>query len=146
MSAKVSSAARTPEPHKAQEVWMTGLTLGHCSRLSDNLAPGAPESGTVFRSCCRVDASHRCHSNDDAGNRLGNPDIRVRDSQEKEDGLCARVDEEETNAVGNERKEDEERRDPEGNGNCEDTLKTKSQPRAGRRTEGRDLRHVPGGM
>ncbi|KAJ1188641.1 hypothetical protein NDU88_005400 [Pleurodeles waltl] len=117
-----------------------------CSRLSDNPAPGIPESGTVFHSCCGDDASLRYHGNGEAGNRLGNPDIRVPDRTEKEDGLRARGAEEEENAVGDERKGDEETKDLKSNGNSKDSLETNGQPRAGRRAEGRDLCHVPGGM
>ncbi|KAJ1157208.1 hypothetical protein NDU88_009923 [Pleurodeles waltl] len=103
------------------------------------------ESGTVFRSSCGDDASPRYHGNGDAGNRLGNPDIRVLERTEKEDGLYARGAEEEKNADGDKKKGGEETKDLRKNGNSKDTLETNGQPRAGRRAEGRKLRHVPGG-
>ncbi|KAJ1103839.1 hypothetical protein NDU88_001260 [Pleurodeles waltl] len=100
---------------------------------------------TVFRSCCGDDDSLRYHGNGDARNRLGNPDIRVPERKEKEDGLCAQGAEEEENAIGDEKKGDEETNNLKSNGNSKDTQETNSQPRAGRRAEGRDLRHIPGG-
>ncbi|KAJ1143404.1 hypothetical protein NDU88_009713 [Pleurodeles waltl] len=142
---ELPQVSRGLEGLSARDALTVQLSGVPCSRLSDNPAPGAPESGPVFRSCYGVDGALQCHSNGDAGNRLGNPDIRVPDSKEKEDGLGAMNAEEETNAVGNENTEDEETKDLGGTKNREDTLGKNGHPRTGSRAEGRNLRHVPGG-
>ncbi|KAJ1083324.1 hypothetical protein NDU88_003483 [Pleurodeles waltl] len=110
-------------------------------RLSDNAAPDAAESRTVFRSCGRDDDSPSYQSNGDAGNHLGNPDIRVPKSTEKDDGLCA----EEGKNADNEKERSEETEDGSRNGNSEVSLKIDGQPWAGKRVETCELHHVPGG-
>ncbi|KAJ1151643.1 hypothetical protein NDU88_004423 [Pleurodeles waltl] len=114
-------------------------------RLSDNPASDTAESGTVFRSCCEDDASPRYQGNGDAGSRLGNPDIWVPEGTEKDDGLCARGAEKDQNADRNEKERNEETKDGNRKGNKEVILKINGQPCAGRRAEGRELRHIPGG-
>ncbi|KAJ1161256.1 hypothetical protein NDU88_001743 [Pleurodeles waltl] len=139
-----ASSSRLPLPERREALQVrrsprTLLKAGEAadrqtasSRLSDNPAPGAQDSGPVFRSCYGVDAAPRCHSNGDTGNRLGNPDIRVPDGKEKEDGLGPRDAEEETNAVGIQSTEDEKTKEPGGNENREDTLVKKNRPTSGR--------------
>ncbi|KAJ1183558.1 hypothetical protein NDU88_000376 [Pleurodeles waltl] len=90
------------------------------------------------------DASPRCTGNADAGKRLGNPDIRVPERTEKEDGLCARGAKEEPNADGDEGNENEGTKDRSNTENSKDTLEINGQPRAGRGAEEHELRHVPG--
>ncbi|KAJ1106906.1 hypothetical protein NDU88_004304 [Pleurodeles waltl] len=103
------------------------------------------ESGTGFRSCCGDGASPRYPGNGDAGNCLGNPDIRVPERTEKEDGLCVRGADEDKNADIDEKERDDETKTRNRNGNREVTLETRGQLCAGRRAEGRKLRHIPGG-
>ncbi|KAJ1200059.1 hypothetical protein NDU88_003887 [Pleurodeles waltl] len=74
----------------------------------------------VFRSCGGDDDSPSCQGNGDAGNQLGNPDVRVPDSTEKDDGLCARRAEEGKNA-DNEEERSEEMEDGSRKGNSEVT-------------------------
>ncbi|KAJ1121132.1 hypothetical protein NDU88_009260 [Pleurodeles waltl] len=99
----------------------------------------------VFRSCCGEDDSPSYQGNGDAGNRLGNPDIRVPERTEKDDGLCARGTEKDKNADRDEKERNEETKDGNRNGNNEVPLEINGQPCARRRAEGRELRHVPGG-
>ncbi|KAJ1215936.1 hypothetical protein NDU88_003542 [Pleurodeles waltl] len=120
------------------------MTEQHCSRLSDNAAPDAGESETVFRSCGRKDDSPSCHGNWDAGNQIGNPDVRVPERSEIDDGLSARETEEEGNA-DNEEERGEDAEDGSRNGNSEVPLKIDGCPWAKKRAATRELRHVPGG-
>ncbi|KAJ1214364.1 hypothetical protein NDU88_001983 [Pleurodeles waltl] len=60
-----------------------------CSRLSDHPAPEVPVSETISQFYVGDNALPRCQGNDDTGNCLGNPDVRVPESVEREDGLCA---------------------------------------------------------
>ncbi|KAJ1176070.1 hypothetical protein NDU88_001353 [Pleurodeles waltl] len=129
---------------QAAKGWYGTCYLGVCSRLSDNAAPDAAESRTAFRSCGGGDDSPSCQGNGDAGNQLGNPDVRVPESTEKDDGLCAREAEEEKNA-DNEKERSEEAEDGSRNGNSEVPLKINGQPWTRKRAETRELRHVPGG-
>ncbi|KAJ1187848.1 hypothetical protein NDU88_004616 [Pleurodeles waltl] len=76
------------------------------------------------------DASPRCQGNADAGNCLGNPDIRVPERTEKEDGLCAQDAKEEQNTDGDE--ENEGTKDQSNAENSEDTLEENGQSRAGK--------------
>ncbi|KAJ1170056.1 hypothetical protein NDU88_001937 [Pleurodeles waltl] len=78
-----------------------------------------------------------------AGNCLGNPDIRVPERTEKEDGLCARRAKEEQNAYGDE--ENGGTKDRSNAENSEETLEENGQPRVRKGAEERKLRHVPGG-
>ncbi|KAJ1153069.1 hypothetical protein NDU88_005836 [Pleurodeles waltl] len=117
--------------------------MGVCSRLSDNPAPGVPESETMPRFYGGDDASPRCQGNADAGNCLGNSDIRIPERTEKDDRLCAQRAKEEQNADGDE--ESGGTKDWSNGKNSEDTLGENGQPRAGEGAEERKLRHVPGG-
>ncbi|KAJ1090758.1 hypothetical protein NDU88_003887 [Pleurodeles waltl] len=81
--------------------------------------------------------------NADAGNCLGNPDIRVPESIDREDGLCEWRAKEKQDAEGD---EEEERTNDRGNTeNNEDILEENGLPKAGKGAEGHKLRHVPGG-
>ncbi|KAJ1151825.1 hypothetical protein NDU88_004604 [Pleurodeles waltl] len=113
-------------------------------RLSDNAAPGAAESETVFRSCGSDDDPPGCWGNADAGNQSGNPDVRVPERTTKEDGFCAHGAKEgkDTNS------EDQEGEDAEhesGSGNIVVSLKIDDQPWENTRAATLDLRHIPGG-
>ncbi|KAJ1163108.1 hypothetical protein NDU88_003571 [Pleurodeles waltl] len=90
------------------------------------------------------DASSRCQGNADAGNCLGDPDIRVPKRIEKEDRLCEQGAKEEQNADGDE--ENRGTKDRSNAENSEDTLEENGQPRAEKGAEERKLHHVPGGM
>ncbi|KAJ1091967.1 hypothetical protein NDU88_005081 [Pleurodeles waltl] len=114
-----------------------------CSRLSDHPAPDVPESETMPRFYDGDDALPRCQGNADARNYLGNPDIRVPESVEREDGLCAWGAKEKQDADGD--KEEEDANDRGNAENNEDTLEENSLPRAEKGAEGRKIRHVPGG-
>ncbi|KAJ1180095.1 hypothetical protein NDU88_005319 [Pleurodeles waltl] len=107
-------------------------------------APDDAESRTVFRSCGGDDDSPSYQGNGDAGNHLGNPDIRDPESTEKDDELCKQGAEEGKN-TDNEKERSKETEDGSRNGNSEVPLKIDGQPWARKRVETRELRHVPGG-
>ncbi|KAJ1193278.1 hypothetical protein NDU88_002579 [Pleurodeles waltl] len=114
-----------------------------CSRLSDHPAPEVPESETIPRFHVGDDALPWCQGNADAGNCLGNPDIRVPESIEREDGLCAVSAKEKQDADGDE--EEEGTNDRGCAKSNEDILKGNGLPKAGKEAEGHKLRHVPKG-
>ncbi|KAJ1171377.1 hypothetical protein NDU88_003240 [Pleurodeles waltl] len=98
----------------------------------------------MFRSCGGHDDSPSYQGNGDAGNRLGNPNIWVPERTEKDDGLRARRAVEGKNG-DKDKEESEETGDRDRNGNNKVPLEIDGQPRAGKRAETRELRHVPGG-
>ncbi|KAJ1088365.1 hypothetical protein NDU88_001522 [Pleurodeles waltl] len=113
-----------------------------CSRLSDNAAPDAPEWRTAL--CVRDgdDDLPSSQGNGDAGNNLGNLDIRVPERTERDDGLGMGGEEEGQNANDEERKETEDGR---RNGNYEVPSKITDLPWEKKRVDTCALRHVPGG-
>ncbi|KAJ1100353.1 hypothetical protein NDU88_005439 [Pleurodeles waltl] len=114
------------------------------SRLSDNAAPGAAETETVFRSCGRDDDVPGCWDNADAGSQQGNPDVRVPEKTTREDRLCARGAQEVKNAdIEEPEKGDEENKSEDGNSGV--PLQTDNQPWEKNNAAKRDIRHVPGG-
>ncbi|KAJ1183899.1 hypothetical protein NDU88_000709 [Pleurodeles waltl] len=115
------------------------------NRLYDYPAPDASESGIKFRSYRGDDASHRYLGNGDAGSRRGNPDIRVPERPEKDDGLHKRGTKGDRNAERDEEERNEETEDAKRNGDSEAILEFNDQPCAGKRAERRKLRHVPQG-
>ncbi|KAJ1156185.1 hypothetical protein NDU88_008909 [Pleurodeles waltl] len=116
-----------------------------CSRLSDNAAPGAAETETVFRSCSRDDDAPGCWGNADAGSQPGNPDVRVPEKTTREDGLCTCGAQEVKNADTEEpEKGDAENKSEDGNSGV--PLQTDDQPWEKNNAAKRDIRHVPGGM
>ncbi|KAJ1207105.1 hypothetical protein NDU88_002497 [Pleurodeles waltl] len=117
-------------------------TKGYSSRLSDNTAPDAPEWRTTL--CVRGrDNDMPCsQGNGDAGKTLGNPDIRVPERTERNDGLGARREEGGQNADNEEKQETEDGR---RKGNNEVPSKITGQQWERKRVETRTLRHVPGG-
>ncbi|KAJ1209858.1 hypothetical protein NDU88_005230 [Pleurodeles waltl] len=133
---------------------------GVCSRLSDNAAPGAAETETVFRSCGRDDDAPGCWGNVDAGSQPGNPDVRVPEKTTREDGLCARGAQEKTTrenglcARGKQEVKVADTEEPEKgdaehkseDGNSGVPLQTEDQPWEKNNAAKRDIRHVPGGM
>ncbi|KAJ1098168.1 hypothetical protein NDU88_003284 [Pleurodeles waltl] len=98
----------------------------------------------MFRSCGRDDYSPGCRGNGDAGNQLGNPDVRAPKRTAKDDGLCVRRAEEEKN-TNNEEEGREDAEDRSRNGNSTVPLKINDQPWEKKRAETRELCHVPGG-
>ncbi|KAJ1081651.1 hypothetical protein NDU88_001829 [Pleurodeles waltl] len=66
--------------------------------------------------------------NGDAGNQLGNPDIRVPESTEREDGLGVRGEEEEGKDADHETEKRKETEDGRRNGHNEGPLKITGQP------------------
>ncbi|KAJ1144819.1 hypothetical protein NDU88_011113 [Pleurodeles waltl] len=99
----------------------------------------------VSRFCCGDNATPGCHDNGDAGKLLGNPDIRVPESIEKEDGLRAGREKQGGNADGDEPRGNERAKDHRRNQNSRDNPEASNQARTERRAEGRELRHIPGG-
>ncbi|KAJ1120067.1 hypothetical protein NDU88_008250 [Pleurodeles waltl] len=81
----------------------------------------------VPRFCCVDDATPGYHDNGDAGKLLGNPDIRVPERIEKENGLCARGAEQGGNADGDERKGNE-RTNERTNERCQEKLEQRGHP------------------
>ncbi|KAJ1082213.1 hypothetical protein NDU88_002381 [Pleurodeles waltl] len=113
-----------------------------CSRLSDNPSPNAPEWRTTLCGRGENDGLPCSPGNGDAGNILGNPDIRVPERTERDNGLGVQREEEEQNA------DDEERKETEGgrrNGNNVVPLKITSQQREEKSVETRAFYHVPPG-
>ncbi|KAJ1122910.1 hypothetical protein NDU88_001383 [Pleurodeles waltl] len=102
-----SQASDRPESKRHVELPNKKESHRERSRLSDIPAPGVPESGTVSQFCCGDDATPGCQDNGDAGNLLGNPDIRVPKRIEKEDRLRARGAKQGGNADGDERRGNE---------------------------------------
>ncbi|KAJ1177558.1 hypothetical protein NDU88_002811 [Pleurodeles waltl] len=80
--------------------------------------------------------------NGDAGNFLGNPDIRVPDRTEREDGLRLQEEEDEQNAENAERKETEGGR---RNGNSVVPSEITGQLGKEKNGDTRAFRHAPGG-
>ncbi|KAJ1217202.1 hypothetical protein NDU88_004797 [Pleurodeles waltl] len=92
------------------------------------------------------DAPPGRHSNVDAGNLTGNPDIRVPERVERENGLRARGAERQENADRGERRRDGRPEDTRRRLNPGEALEASDQDRieTKRRPEGRGLSHVPG--
>ncbi|KAJ1186751.1 hypothetical protein NDU88_003532 [Pleurodeles waltl] len=133
--------SRFPDP---SALYQSRSWDGVCSRLSDPPAPEVPELETVPQFYVGDDTLPRCQGNADAGNCLGNPDIRVPESIESEDGLCARAAKGKQDADGDEEEEGtNDRGSAESN---EDILEGNGLPKAGKGAEGHKLRHVPRGM
>ncbi|KAJ1217546.1 hypothetical protein NDU88_005140 [Pleurodeles waltl] len=93
------------------------------------------------------DAPPGRHGNDDADKLPGNPDIRVPERVERENGLRAPGAERQENADRGERRRDERLEDRGRRLNTGEILEAKDQGRieTKRRPEGRGLRHVPVG-
>ncbi|KAJ1138548.1 hypothetical protein NDU88_004929 [Pleurodeles waltl] len=110
-------------------------------------ATGVTESGTVSRFSFMDDAPPGYHGNIDADKLPGNPDIRVPERVERENGLRARGAERQENADRGERRQGERPEDRGRRLNIGEILEAKDQGRieTKRRPEGRRLRHVPGG-
>ncbi|KAJ1205416.1 hypothetical protein NDU88_000851 [Pleurodeles waltl] len=83
--------------------------------------------------------------NEDAGTRLGNPDIRVPRNTKREEGLSAREADEKEEDEWNADREPQETREERRFGNTEDSPKTTDHPRERNEVEPPALRHVPGG-
>ncbi|KAJ1156291.1 hypothetical protein NDU88_009015 [Pleurodeles waltl] len=91
----------------------SGHALGRV-RLSGNPAHDASEWHLLRGVCGKEDGLPCCRGNRDAGTSGGNPDIRVPDKPEKEDGLPERGDtEDEEDAEETGREEDRERAEDE---------------------------------
>ncbi|KAJ1135815.1 hypothetical protein NDU88_002245 [Pleurodeles waltl] len=119
-----------------------------CSRLTEVPATPTAESGTEFRSALPDNAPPGRLSNDHVTNSSGNPEIRVPERVERDDGLGAREKDEEGNDADREEKtrsirpetvnEDRSRRE---------ARRTNAQARSAteRDSERREFRHIPGG-
>ncbi|KAJ1137312.1 hypothetical protein NDU88_003724 [Pleurodeles waltl] len=88
------------------------------------------------------DDSPCSQGNGDAGHTLGNPDIRVPEKTEREDGLGVAGEEGEQNANNDERQETEDERNSQSN---EAPSKITGEQRERKNSDTRALRHVPGG-
>ncbi|KAJ1217805.1 hypothetical protein NDU88_005393 [Pleurodeles waltl] len=90
--------------------------------------------------------STRVSDNEDADTSTGNPDIRVPEGIESEDGLRARDAKRSEDADGGAERRSERPEDPEKRRQNEETQKTSDQGELDirRGSEGREIRHVPG--
>ncbi|KAJ1134183.1 hypothetical protein NDU88_000639, partial [Pleurodeles waltl] len=104
-------------------------------------------SGPESRFSFPGDAPPGRPSNISAVSLRGNPDIQVPETVEIEDGLRAGRENRGEDADKDERTPSERPEDTEGRPNTREALKTSAQGRIAtkRETEGRELRHVPGG-
>ncbi|KAJ1166719.1 hypothetical protein NDU88_007116 [Pleurodeles waltl] len=115
---------------------------GVCSWLSENPAPDAPEWRMPLGVRGEKDGLPYSQGNGDAGNFLGNPELRVPDRTEREDGLRLREEEDEQNAENVERRETD---DGGRNGNSVVPSELTGQLGKEKNSDTRAFRHAPGG-
>ncbi|XP_069057797.1 uncharacterized protein [Pleurodeles waltl] len=121
----------------------------YCSRLSDIAGTGGAESGTASRFSLENAVPPGRHDNGDADTSTGNPDIRVPEEIEGEDGLPAGDAKRSEDADGGAERRDAGPGDPGKRPKNEEIQETSDQGRLETqgRPEGREIRHVaaPGG-
>ncbi|KAJ1172689.1 hypothetical protein NDU88_004533 [Pleurodeles waltl] len=118
------------------------LTM-RCSQLADVPATITAESGAESRSDFIDDAPPGRQSNENTVNLAGDPDIRVTEIVEIDDGL----EEKEKNANRDEKTLSERPEAEKGKRNARGARRTSTQAQIAteRESEGRAFRHVPGG-
>ncbi|KAJ1138470.1 hypothetical protein NDU88_004853 [Pleurodeles waltl] len=161
MLKSLSWATRTVFPSDTREILFSASELQGCPfpplllkaqvqtsiRLTDVPATITTELGTESRFSFPDDAPPGRPSNGSAVSLTGNPDIRVPETVEIEDGLRARREETGKDADRDARTPRERPEETEGRQNTREALKTSAQDRIAtkRETEERVFRHVPGG-
>ncbi|KAJ1139266.1 hypothetical protein NDU88_005641 [Pleurodeles waltl] len=118
-----------------------------CSRLADVPATITAESGTESRSALIDNAPPRRLSNEHAVNITGNPDIRVPEIVEIDDGLGQRAEGKGKDADRDAKTRSERPEAVKGNQNAREARRTDAQAQSAteRESEGREFGHVPGG-
>ncbi|KAJ1102836.1 hypothetical protein NDU88_000277 [Pleurodeles waltl] len=125
----------------------TQLLEVECSRLAEVPATPTAESGTESRSALLDNAPPGRLSNDHAANIIGNPDIRVPEMVERDDGLTVRGEEEGKDADRDVKTRSVRPEAVKEDGNTREARRTSAQAQSAtkRKSEGREFHHVPGG-
>ncbi|KAJ1104376.1 hypothetical protein NDU88_001788 [Pleurodeles waltl] len=114
-------------------------------RLSGNAAPDSPELRPQLLARDVEEGWHSFQDNENAGTRLGNPDIRFPRNTIREEGLSARKADEEEDDERNADRVPQETREERRFGNTEDSPPKNDHPWEKKEVEPPALRHVPGG-